>query len=190
MIFYTATDEKPRGPEYHGPGHARSKAGLRLYHLTNRPAGVRKAKREGCTRVDLDVMHTRDRVPVVNHSLDAMGKEGFRARGVPRRPIDRLTWPQVKRLRTGPHRIHHLRWVLAECARTGVIAALDLKGRWDADLIDQVTRIANETGAHVYVKCDPAKRHLRRALEGFRARGFWTRYNGSWELRAPATVSV
>lgn len=184
-VRYTVTSRKPYGREYHGPGHARSRAGLRLYHLTNRPAGVREAKRRGCKRVDLDVMHTLGGVPVNNHSLDAMGKEGFRARGVPHRTIDRLTWPQVKRLRTGPHRIHHIRWVLEECARTGVIAALDLKGRWDSFRIDQLVLIANQTGAWVYIKADPRKPHLRWALNQFRARGLWTRWNGSPVLRAP-----
>lgn len=80
MIFYKVTRQKPFGTEYHGPGSTKSRYHLSLYHLTNRIKAWRYARSRGHKRMDIDCMWTLDNVPVGNHSLDAMGKEGFRDR--------------------------------------------------------------------------------------------------------------
>lgn len=186
MLRYTVTKAKPTGREYHGPGNPRSKHGLSLYHLSNSPKGLAYADESGHQRADIDVQHTADGVPVVTHSIDAMGKEGFAAPGVPHRGIDRLAWPLVKRLRTPDGTaIEHLRWMLKDFARRDMTAAIDLKGKWSVARVEQVIRIANETGAKIYVKCDRTKPHLMWARRQFRLRGVWVRSNGSSKLLPP-----
>lgn len=190
-LRYRVTSAKPAGAEYHGPGNASSAAGLALYHRTNSLRGIRHAKSAGFKRIDLDVMTTKDDVLVVNHSFGAMSKEGFRAAGVPNLPIDKLTWAQVKRLRTGNgYRIQKLSTCLDECARLGLWAALDLKGDRREGFritraVGRITRLANRSGAKVYLKCDPRKAPLRRALHRGRELGFWVRWNGLTKFWGP-----
>lgn len=190
MIMYNVTRKKPTGTEYHGPGSPTSKRGLSLYHLTNRIRAWLKAKRLGKKRMDIDVMHTIDDVPVVNHSLDAMGKEGFRDRvgrkDVPWKTINNLTFEQVKQLRTPDGTpITHVRWHFREAKRLGMIPAVDLKGFWSQDRIDNLIRIANEEGVWFYVKWDPKKPHLNRVGKKFREQGVWGRKNGTGVFLKP-----
>lgn len=187
---YTVTRRKPYGTEYHGPGSTRSRYTLSLYHLANHFKGVYQAWKTRHKRIDIDIMHTLDLVPVANHSLDAMTKEGFRdvigEKDVPHKTIDRLTWPQVKQLRTPDgYEIVHARWIFRYAKSLDMIVAVDLKGHWDQHRIDQLVRIANETGVWMYVKCDPKKPLLRWALKEFRLRGCWARYNGTGVLLRP-----
>lgn len=190
MLRYFVTRRKPFGTEYHGPGSTKSKYTLSLYHLTNRISAWVKAKRLGHKRMDIDVMHTADGVPVTNHSLDAMGKEGFRDRvgrkNVPWKTINNLTWPQVRDLRAPDGTpISHVRWMFQEAKRRNMIAAVDLKGLWGQREIDQLIRIANEEGVWMYVKWDPLKPHLNRTGTQFRRQGVWGRKNGTGVFLKP-----
>lgn len=189
-VKYTVTRRKPFGSEYHGPGDPNSKHGLSLYHLTNRIRGVITAFRKGHKRVDIDVMWTRDDVPLANHSLDAMGKEGFRdvvgKNDVPRTTIDKMTFAQAKQLRTPDGtpltNVYH---IFQKAKELDMIVAVDLKGLWFQQRIDKLVSMANEIGVHIYVKCDPRKPLLRWALKEFRLRGVWARYNGTGVFLKP-----
>lgn len=184
MFYYTVTSRQPIGKEYHGPGNADSKHGLSLYHLTNRLRAWKKAHDQGYKRMDIDIMNTKDNVPVANHSLDAMGKEGFAdkvgANDVPRTTINNLIWSQVKQLRTPDGTpIQTAQLMFREAKKYNMIAAVDLKGNWNILRINKLIRIANREGTWIYIKCDPKKPHLRWALNEFRKRGCWARYNGT-----------
>lgn len=191
MIRYTVTNKSPYGKEYHGPGSTKNRRTLSLYHLSNRLRDWVAARRKGFKRKDIDVMHTRDGVPVVNHSLDAMGKEGFRdrvrnRRKVPRKIIPNLTWPEVKELRTPDGTpISHVRWHFQQAKKYNMIAAVDLKHLWGQREIDQLIQIANEEGVWMYVKWDPLKPHLNRVGKRFRQQGVWARKNGTGKFLKP-----
>lgn len=194
MIRYTVRNRKPRGREYHGPGHAKSAYGLSLYHKSNSLRGVRHAVAGGFLWVDQDVMTTLDGMEVVNHSFGAMSKEHFRAKGVPNRPIDKLTWAQVHKLRSpSGTRIQRLDAMMAWYGRYNIGLALEIKGDGregfrivDERHVDRIVSMANAHGVRMYVKADPRKPALRRGLAMFRARGVWTRYTGSPFFMRPA----
>lgn len=193
MIRYTVMDRKPRGREYHGPGHARNGYGLSLYHKTNSIQGAERAQRLGFAWVDHDVMTTKDGVLVVNHSFGAMSKEHFRAPGVPNLPIDKLTWAQVARLKSpSGTRIRRLDRMMGVYARLGIGVALELKGDGregfrvaQVEHVEQIISLANAHRVRLYVKADRRKRGLVRGLALFRERGVWTRYTGSWRFIRP-----
>lgn len=193
IIKYIIKTGKPRGKMYHGPGHARSRKGLSLYHETNSLRGIRKAAELGYDWIDLDVMLTKDKVLICNHAFGAMEKEGFRAKGVPMKPIDQLTWNQVRRLRAPDGiGIQKLDRMLAECAKLGIGAALDLKGdgREGFRLIkpyrmNRIAILANNRKAKVYIKASFTKRMLRVGIKMARNRGFWVRYNNTIKFYPP-----
>lgn len=190
-LRYRVTSARPTGDEYHGPGNASSAAGLALYHRTNSLRGIRHAKRAGFKWVDIDVMTTADDVLIGNHSFGAMWKEGFRAPGVPLTVIDDLTWGEVGRLRTrGDYRIQKLYRLMEEAARLDIGLALDLKGDrregWRITRqVGRIVRMANRTGCRIYLKCDPRKAPLRKALHRARELGCWVRWNGLRKFWGP-----
>lgn len=194
-VRYTvAPNPRPTGAMWHGPGNAVNAAGLARYHEANSIRGIRRAVVAGAKWIDNDYMTTRDGVIVCNHSFGVMTKEKFAAPGVPNRPIDRLTWAQVSRLRgPGGVRIQRIETMMAAYARYGIGVALELKGdgREGFRLItpanlDRIVTLANTHGVRMYIKADPAKPRLLHGLALAHQRGVWTRHNGSATFLPPA----
>lgn len=183
---YKVTGAKPRGRMYHGPGHARSKWGLSLYHIGNSIRGIRTADAHGYSQIDNDFMMTKDGVIVCNHSFGAMEKEKFSAPGVPNRGIDRLTWAQVKQLRTPDgYPIQRIETMFKHYAKHNIWVAFELKGaRFEGwrmckpDTLDYIVALANKHEVKIFMKASRTHLQYRNALKRARNRGLWTRYNG------------
>lgn len=177
---------EPRGTMAHGPGHARNKYGLSLYHETNSLRGVRKYAALGYDWIDLDLRELLDGEFVGAHSDDTMGKEHFTGPRVPRRVLSRLRWRAVRLLkRKDGYRIQKFERLCVEAARRGIGVAIDLKTPLSEADADRLVAMLNRTGVLAYAKCDGTKPALVKSLDRLRARGMWTRFNGDDEFREP-----
>lgn len=102
-------------------------------HEENSLRGIRRAKRQGFTEIDLDMMPDLFGNLYACHWPEPIYSDGFRD---PKHlmgehmKLDRMTPEQVARLRAGyvfPYRILRMERMLAECARVGIGARLEPK---------------------------------------------------------------
>lgn len=131
----------------------------RMKHEENSVRGAVYAHRHGFTAIDLDMQITKDRVIVCTHWARPMRKDRFydpRKRIQARTPVSRLTWAQVRRLRTRDgYRIRRIEAMLKVCARLGIVAYLEPKGdrRFADDWPwEHIAQVADDVGAHVMVR--------------------------------------
>lgn len=104
----------------------------RWKHEENSLRGIRFASTHGYGWIDLDLQITSDGVIVVTHWPRPQRRDAFRD---PRRkisrdtPVSRLTWAQVRRLRTSDgYRIRRIETMLRACAKYGIGAYVEPKG--------------------------------------------------------------
>jgi glycerophosphoryl diester phosphodiesterase len=151
----------------------------RMKHEENSIRGIRRAARAGYRWIDLDLQMTSDGVIVVTHWARPMRKDRFRdplRRIYPGTPVSRLTWAQVRRLKTGDgYRIPRIEAALRACAHYGIGAYLEPKGdrrfREDAPW-QHIAKVADDLGTHVRVRALSVN-HL--ALPPANRAGFETR---------------
>lgn len=137
----------------------------RMKHEENSVRGAVYASRHGYNAIDLDLQMTADGFIIVTHWARPMRKDRFydpRHRIGPDRPVHKLDWWQVRRLRTRDgYRIQTVDRMLRVCARLGIVAYLEPKGdpRFGRDETWQhIAQVADDVGAHVKVRALRANR--------------------------------
>lgn len=127
----------------------------RMKHEENSIRGARYADRHGYDKIDWDLQLTKDDVIVVTHWRRPMLQDKFfdpRRRIAPNTPIGRLTWWQVKHLKTHDgYRIRRIEQMLPVIARLGMVAVLEPKSpKFAAGWIwEHITQVARDCGARI-----------------------------------------
>jgi glycerophosphoryl diester phosphodiesterase len=153
----------------------------RMKHEENSVRGAVYASRHGYRAIDLDLQITADGFVVVTHWARPMRRDRFydpKHKIGPNRPVSKLDWWQVRRLRTHDgYQIRTIERMLRVCARLGIVALLEPKGdpRFKrAEIWRHIAAVADDVGCTVSVR---ALRENADALPAARQAGF-----EAWEI--------
>lgn len=150
-------------------------------HEENSVRGAVYAHRHGYNAIDLDLQITADGFVVVTHWARPMRRDRFydpKHKIGPHRPVDKLDWWQVRRLRTHDgYRIRRVERMLRVCADLGIVALLEPKGDPRFKKLwpwEHIAAVADDVGCTVSVR---ALRENAGALPVARSVGF-----EAWEI--------
>lgn len=122
--------------------------------LENSIRGAVRAHAEGDEGVDFDTRCTLDGVVVASHDSDPGRWDQFRDRRgrIVHTPIERMTWRQVRQLKTRDgFRIRRIEQLLRVCARLGLVAVIEPKTREAGApaVWAHIVAVAEDVGCHV-----------------------------------------
>jgi glycerophosphoryl diester phosphodiesterase family protein len=182
----TSGSRIPGGPELYDKGgmyHKGAPGAPDTYAFENTPEGIKFAADHGYESIDLDMLITKDGVPVGTHYTEPMKKDGFYD---PLRKLDQdtkvseMTFAEVTRLRNedGQSRIYPMTTMIEELKKNGIAGDLEAKddSRFATDeVMGQLAGQVRDAGIRANLKSIDRGSRSFDNLESAQKHGFWVR---------------
>lgn len=186
----------PGGPELYRKGkgmyHKGAPGAPDTYAFENSPAGIKFAAENGYESIDIDMLITKDGVPVATHYARPMEKDGFydpQGKLAPNTRVSEMTLAEVRRLRNkdGESQIYSLSTMVELLKKHGIAGDLEAKNdpRFaDDQMMGQIADLVRDTGIRANLKTIDYGPQAYQVLEAAQRQGFWVRTASGNERKA------
>ncbi len=166
-----------------GMFHKGAKGAPNSYAFENTPAGIKFAAKRGYSSIDLDMLITKDGVPVATHWAKPMAKDGFydpQGKLGKNTKVSDMTLAQVMRLRNrdGQSRIYPMSTMIKELKKNGIAGDLEAKNdpRFATDrVMGYLAGLVRDSGIKANLKSINRGPLSGRILNTAQEHGFWVR---------------